>query len=156
MLCCMWPTLRIDCGLTNTHYQRRMVMPQMQRPLIRHKRALAPRIGDAKQFVGGGCAGVTRGSPGWRLGRGWFNDDDDLARGTSLLDEPHRGCRVGEWAGPVDHGVMWPDSMRSPTSWRAWVVTLAVKDFRVWPASGLRATALMMLPTGPSQRPPSP
>jgi len=46
--------------------------------------------------------------------------------------------------------------MSSPTSVRAWAVTLAVNDFRVWPASALRATALMMLPTGPNQRLPSP
>ena len=35
-------------------------------------------------------------------------------------------------------------------------MTLAVKDFRVWPASGLRAAALMRLPAGPNQRLPSP
>src|SRR5690242_7336910 len=57
----------------------------------------------AKQFVSRGCVEVTRGSPGWHLRRGWCNEDDDLARGASLLDQSHRGCRIGQWAGPVDH-----------------------------------------------------
>src|SRR6266704_7199043 len=49
---------------------------------------------------GGGSVGL----PGWRLWRRWFNHDDDLARGASLLNEFHRGCRIGERVGPIDHG----------------------------------------------------
>jgi len=44
------------------------------------------------------------GLAGWQLRRGWLNHDDDLARGTSLLDQLHSGCRIGQWVGPVDHG----------------------------------------------------
>ena len=87
------------------------------------------RIGAADICAGHACDGtqtgriwrsppVTRSREQWRAafsrcpstglagrqpGRGWFNHDDDLARGASLLDQLHSGCRVGEWVGAVDH-----------------------------------------------------
>lgn len=53
-------------------------------------------------------------------------------------------------------GVIEPDSVRSLTSMKARVMTLAVNDFRAWQASALRAAALTRLPAGPRQRLPSP
>ena len=47
-------------------------------------------------------AGTSVALAGWQLRRGWLNHDNDLARGASLLDQPHSSCRVGERVGPVD------------------------------------------------------
>ena len=63
------------------------------------------------------------GLAGWRLRRGRLNHDDDLARGAAPLDQPHRGCRVGERAGPVDHRSDVPGLDEVATSVRAWAET---------------------------------
>src|SRR5258707_3504263 len=60
--------------------------------------------GPGGKSVPAGIRGCAAGLLVWQLLRVGFNQDDDLARGASLLDEPDSRCGIGERVGPVDHG----------------------------------------------------